>query len=57
MTEEELYRICHLRCLTCEYEYTGEVECMGEMIPRKTKVLDMCPQCQEIGDSLYLGDA
>ena len=57
MSEEELYRVCNLRCMTCEHEYTAEVECMGEMIPRKTKVFDLCPYCQEIGDSLYLGDA
>lgn len=56
MNEDEIYKVCRLRCAACEYVYEGEVECMGEMIPRKTKVIDRCPHCQQINDNLYLGE-
>ena len=56
MTEDDLYRVLQMRCEWCGIVYEGEVECMKKIEVRKTKVIDLCPHCQLIGNNLVVGE-
>lgn len=56
MTEEEIYRILQMRCQWCGIVYDGEVECLEPIEIRKTRVYDLCPHCQLIGENLVVGE-
>ena len=49
MKEDELYKICELRCPACEIKVVSEIECMGE-IKVGCDVLDSCPRCGFLGN-------
>lgn len=56
MTENELYRVFKMRCEWCQIVYEGEVECMEQIEVLKTRVIDLCPHCQLIGNNLVVGE-
>ena len=49
MKEEELYKVCELRCPACEIKVVNEIECM-QKIKVGDDVLDSCPHCGFLGN-------
>lgn len=56
MTENDIYKMCELRCPACGIKYEGEMELMQE-VKVSDKLFDACPHCGFLGDVVFLAFA